>query len=89
LIVNDLSPTVIEPDLAGPVLASIENDTDPFPLPLASAVMDIHVSLFTAVHAQPDVAVTLKPPVPAPAVKLALLGDSEIAQAPAWLIVNG
>jgi hypothetical protein len=47
-----------------PVFAAAVNDTEPLPDPDAPAVMVSQLSLLTAVHAQPDGAVTATVPVP-------------------------
>src|SRR6202035_2877505 len=51
--------------------------TVPLPLPLEPPVIPAQLTLLTAVHAQPDPAVTFTLPVPPAALKEALLADSE------------
>ena len=63
--------------------------TEPFPLPVAPAVMVSHASLLTAVQAQPVDVVTATVPVPAAAVGLADAGEMVgVHGAPAWVIVK-
>jgi hypothetical protein len=75
-------------DVAG--FAAIVTLTVPFPLPLAPAVTVIHPALLTAVHAQPEVEVTLTL-VDSPAagvVRLAGLIAYVQACTPLWVIVK-
>jgi len=57
---------VIVPCLADPVLAATEYVTVPLPVPLVPNVIVIHWLLLAAVHAQPELVVTLMEPVAAP-----------------------
>ena len=70
-------------------LAATVYETEPLPLPVAPAVMVIHVALLEAVHAQPAAAVTVTEPVPAADVTVA---DAEeivgTHGAPACVTVN-
>ena len=63
--------------------------TEPFPLPVAPALIVIHESLVAAVHAHPVDGVTAIVPVPAAAVRLADAGEMVgVHGAPAWVIVK-
>ena len=62
---------------AAPVLAATLNETDPFPVPLAPAVMVIHEALLAAVHVHPLPAVTLTVPALALAPTFWLFGEIE------------
>jgi hypothetical protein len=61
----------------------------PGPLPLAPALIEIHVALSVAVHAQPVAAVTVTLALVAPAPTLAETGARVGAHgAPAWVTVK-
>ena len=59
VIVAVCPATVIVPDRLAPVFAATDSATLPLPVPLAPAVIEIHVAFVVAVHAQPDPAVTV------------------------------
>jgi hypothetical protein len=70
-------------------LASTVYDTDPFPLPLAPAVIVTHAAALDAVQAHPAPAVTLTLPVVASAPVDTVVGDNEYEQtAPSCVTVK-
>ncbi len=71
---------VIVPVRAEPVFAVTENETVPFPVPLAPDVMVIQGTLLTAVHVQPAAEIILKLPFPPVAGIVALVEDKVYAQ---------
>ena len=63
--------------------------TEPFPVPVAPALIVIHAALLVAVQPQPVTAVTVTVPPPAAAATLADAGEIvELHGTPAWLTVN-
>ena len=65
----NVAPAIVSvPVRLAAVFAATLNDTDPLPVPVAPLVTVIHALLLTAVHGQPDVALTVVVPVPPDAV---------------------
>ena len=64
MTVNVLPATLIVADRDVPLFALTENDTVPWPVPLAPDVIEIHDASFVAVHAQPLPVVTVMVPLP-------------------------
>ena len=60
----------------------------PLPEPLPPLLIDSHVALLVAVHAQLLVVVTEAVAVPPLAARLCVVGDTVKLQAPAWVIVT-
>jgi hypothetical protein len=86
-----VAPPIVNVPLRAVVaaFAATVYETDPFPVPLAPALIVIHASLLVAVHAQPVATVTLTVPDPPPATAFADTGAIVGAQgAPACVTVK-
>jgi len=83
-------PAIVSvPARAAPALAPAVNATEPFPLPAAPDVTEIHAALLVDVHVHPAAVVTATDgPAPPPAATDALTGLMAYEQLAAWVRVK-
>jgi hypothetical protein len=83
-------PAIVSvPARAAPPLAPTVNPTEPFPLPVAPDVTEIHPALLVDVHMHPAAVVTLtEGPAPPPAATDAFTGLMAYEQFAAWVRVK-
>jgi hypothetical protein len=83
-------PAIVSvPARAAPALAPAVNATEPFPLPVAPDVTEIHAALLVDVHVHPAAVVTVTDgPAPPPAATDALTGLMAYEQLAAWVRVK-